>query len=65
MDISYLLDYFYHKEHLFIVCELLRDNLYEFYKFNRESGEELYFTLDRLRKITRFEESYFLELTIV
>ena len=26
-------DYFYHKEHLFIVCELLRDNLYELYKY--------------------------------
>jgi len=26
------LDFFYHKEHLFIVCELLKDNLYEFYK---------------------------------
>lgn len=24
-----LFDFFYHKEHLFIVCELLRDNLYE------------------------------------
>ena len=24
-----LFDYFYHREHLFIVCELLRDNLYE------------------------------------
>lgn len=27
-------DYFYHKEHLFIVTELLEDNLYEFYKVN-------------------------------
>ena len=25
-----------HSEHLFIVCELLRDNLYEFSKHNRE-----------------------------
>jgi hypothetical protein len=46
-----LFDYFYYKEHLFIVTELLRDNLYEFYKFNRESGNKLYFTLGRLRKI--------------
>ena len=30
-----LYDYFYFKEHLFIVTELLRDNLYEFSKFNR------------------------------
>ena len=46
-------DYFYHKEHLFIVCELLKDNLYEFYKFNFESGDEIYFTLPRLKKVTR------------
>mmetsp|Transcript_12022 Transcript_12022/g.18305 ORF Transcript_12022/g.18305 Transcript_12022/m.18305 type:complete len:523 (-) Transcript_12022:150-1718(-) len=48
-----LYDYFYYKEHLFIVCELLRDNLYEFYKYNRESGDPLYFTLTRLKRITR------------
>jgi hypothetical protein len=41
------------QEHLFIVTELLRDNLYEFSKFNRESGAENYFTLARLQKITR------------
>jgi hypothetical protein len=46
-------DYFYHKEHLFIVCELLRDNLYEFSKFNRESSDPPYFTLGRLRQITQ------------
>merc|ERR1719188_986252 len=48
-----LYDYFYHKEHLIIVTELLRDNLYEFSKFNRESGEPPYFTLGRLQRITR------------
>lgn len=48
-----LIDYFYHKEHLFIVTELLRDNLYEFSKFNREGGEEPYFTLGRLQRITK------------
>ncbi|GMI80876.1 plant-specific dual-specificity tyrosine phosphorylation-regulated kinase 3 [Hibiscus trionum] len=48
-----LYDYFYHQEHLFIVCELLRANLYEFQKFNQESGEEAYFTLSRLQVITR------------
>jgi len=52
-NVLQIYDYFYHKEHLFIVCELLRDNLYEFYKHNRESGDEFYFTLDRLRRITR------------
>eukprot|EP00899_Mesostigma_viride_P013059 jgi/Mesvir1/21754/Mv04159-RA.1 len=46
-------DYFYHKEHLFIVCELLRANLYEFQKYNRESGGEPYFTLPRLQAIAR------------
>jgi len=43
-----LIDYFYHKEHLFIVTELLKDNLYEFYKFNRENEQIPYFTLGRL-----------------
>ena len=35
------------------MTELLRDNLYEFSKFNRESGAENYFTLPRLQKIAR------------
>mmetsp|Transcript_5060 Transcript_5060/g.17565 ORF Transcript_5060/g.17565 Transcript_5060/m.17565 type:complete len:324 (+) Transcript_5060:1362-2333(+) len=48
-----LYDYFYHKEHLFIVCELLRANLYEFSRYNRGSGEELYFNIPRLRSIAR------------
>jgi len=46
-------DYFYHKEHLIIVTELLRDNLYEFSKFNRECGDEPYFTVGRLQKIAQ------------
>lgn len=37
------------QEHLFIVCELLKANLYEFQKFSRESGGEAYFTLRRLQ----------------
>eukprot|EP00919_Chromeraceae_sp_WS-2016_P013573 GHVR01031985.1.p1 GENE.GHVR01031985.1~~GHVR01031985.1.p1 ORF type:complete len:481 (-),score=81.92 GHVR01031985.1:76-1518(-) len=48
-----LLDYFYHKEHLIIVTELLRDNLYEFSKFNRESNDKPYFTLGRLQRISK------------
>ena len=44
-------DHFHHKEHLFIVCELLRDNLYEFSRYNREARCEPYFTLPRLRRI--------------
>jgi len=48
-----LFDFFYHKEHLFIVCELLRDNLYEASKFNRESTNPRYFTLRRLRSCAK------------
>ncbi|KAG0465054.1 hypothetical protein HPP92_019218 [Vanilla planifolia] len=48
-----LYDYFYHQEHLFIVCELLRANLYEFQKFNKDSGGEIYFTLHRIQVIAR------------
>ena len=43
-----LIDYFYYKEHLILVTELLKDNLYEFGKYNRESGEPPYFTKSRL-----------------
>ncbi|KAK1303104.1 Serine/threonine-protein kinase AFC2 [Acorus calamus] len=48
-----LYDYFYHQEHLFIVCELLRANLYEFQKYNQDFGREQYFNLPRLQAITR------------
>ncbi|XP_038723712.1 serine/threonine-protein kinase ppk15 isoform X2 [Tripterygium wilfordii] len=48
-----LYDYFYYQEHLIIVCELLRANLYEFQKFNQESGGEAYFSTRRLQVITR------------
>lgn len=48
-----LYDHFYHKEHLIIVTELLRDNLYEFSKYNRESGDAPYFTIGRLQKISK------------
>lgn len=37
------------QEHLLIVCELLKANLYEFQKFNREAGGEVYFTMPRLQ----------------
>lgn len=45
------LDCFYHKEHLIIVTELLRDNLYEFLKYNREHDDKLYFTIGRIQKV--------------
>eukprot|EP00929_Paragymnodinium_shiwhaense_P075445 TRINITY_DN38572_c0_g1_i1.p1 TRINITY_DN38572_c0_g1~~TRINITY_DN38572_c0_g1_i1.p1 ORF type:complete len:850 (-),score=209.84 TRINITY_DN38572_c0_g1_i1:162-2711(-) len=56
-----LFDYFYHKEHLVIVTELLRDNLYEFARFNRSEAVAMlpasaaakpYFTLGRMQRIT-------------
>ena len=43
---------FYHKEHLFIVSELLRENLYEFGRTIVESGQPPYFTIPRLKKIS-------------
>jgi len=45
--------YFYHREHLVIVTELLRQNLYEFGKSILESRGPLYFTRLRLSHITR------------
>ena len=45
--------FFYHREHLIIVTELLRQNLFEFGKFILDSGEEPYFTLPRLSYIAR------------
>lgn len=48
-----LIDFFYHKEHLFIVTELLRDNLYEYSKYNREVEKKMYFNVPRLQKITK------------
>lgn len=48
-----LYDYFYHREHLFIVTQLLRANLYEFQKYNQDSCGEPYFTSHRIRVIAR------------
>ena len=41
------------QEHLFLVCELLRANLYEFQKYNRDSGNPPYFILQRVQSIAR------------
>jgi len=46
-------DYFYHREHLFIVCELLRDNLYEVSRYLKESGDPPYFTMPRIWSIAQ------------
>ena len=35
------------------MCELLRANLYEFQKYNKESGDEPYFTNARIQKIAK------------
>lgn len=45
--------FFYHREHLIIVTELLRQNLFEFGKFIIDNNEEPYFTIPRLCYITR------------
>ena len=45
--------FFYHREHLVIVTELLRQNLFEFGKSIIESDAEPYFTLKRLCFMTR------------
>lgn len=45
--------FFYHREHLIIVTELLRQNLFEFGKFITDNNEQPYFTISRLSYITR------------
>ena len=45
--------FFYHREHLIIVTELLRQNLFEFGKFIIDNDEEPYFTVPRLAYVTR------------
>lgn len=45
--------FFYHKEHLIIVTELLRQNLFEFGKYIMEHDEPQYFTIQRLCYIAR------------
>jgi serine/threonine protein kinase len=52
-NVLQMIDYFYCKEHLFIVSELLRENLYEFQKYIRESGGVEYFTPNRLKRIMK------------
>jgi dual specificity tyrosine-phosphorylation-regulated kinase 2/3/4 len=45
--------FFYYREHLIIVTELLRQNLFEFGKFILDNNEEPYFTISRLAYMTR------------
>ena len=53
MNIVEMKTFFYHREHLIIVTELLRQNLFEFGKFIIDSNEEPYFTIPRLCYLTR------------
>jgi serine/threonine protein kinase len=46
-------DYFYYKEHLFIMCELLKQNLYEFQSYTTSNNMDNYFTIPRLQLIAR------------
>ena len=46
-------DFFYFKEHLFIVTELLNDNLYEFYDYLLKNKIDDYFTLSRIQQIAK------------
>lgn len=48
-----LVDFFYYKEHLFIVSELLKENLYEFGRYIRENNFEPYYTIPRLKRIMK------------
>lgn len=48
-----LYDYFYYREHLFLVTELLRANLFEFQRHNRAGGAAPYFTRPRIASIAR------------
>ena len=48
-----LLNVFYFRETLFIVYELLRDNLYHIYKYIEDCSLPKYFTVDRLREVAR------------
>ena len=52
-NIVEMISFFYHREHLVIVTELLRQNLYEFGKSIRESRGPTYFNRRRLSHITR------------
>ena len=52
-----LLNVFYYRETLFIVYELLRDNLYHIYKYIEECHLPKYFTTERLREVAREGEA--------
>ena len=47
------IDFFYYKEHLIIVTELLNDNLYDFYDYLLKNKIDDYFTLARIQAIAK------------
>ena len=47
------IDFFYYKEHLIIVTELLNDNLYDFYDYLLKNKIEEYFSLPRIQTIAK------------
>ena len=47
------IDFFYYKEHLIIVTELLKDNLYDFYDYLLKNKIEDYFNLSRIQAIAK------------
>ena len=47
------IDYFYYKEHLIIVTELLNDNLYDFYDYLIKNKIEEYFSMPRIQAIAK------------
>ena len=47
------IDFFYYKEHLIIVTELLNDNLYDFYDYLLKNKIEEYFSLSRIQAIAK------------
>jgi serine/threonine protein kinase len=48
-----LYDYFYFKEHLILVFELLSENLYDIYKFTREGNDINFFNMKNLQSMMR------------
>ena len=47
------IDFFYYKEHLIIVTELLNDNLYDFYDYLIKNKIEEYFSMPRIQAIAK------------
>ena len=47
------IDFFYYKEHLIIVTELLNDNLYDFYDYLLKNKIEEYFSMPRIQAIAK------------